>query len=94
MNNTSYVIDPEECMADNFSYVRIYGMDGPEGNGDPNSVTALKPLNENGQKKMAVQKRSIILSIVIAILITLFWSVNAGARSLLYAGGGLSRRLR
>ncbi len=25
--NTGYVIDPEECMADNFSYAMTYGMD-------------------------------------------------------------------
>ena len=29
--NTGYVIDPEECMADNFSYALIYGLEGPEG---------------------------------------------------------------
>ena len=34
--NTGYVIDPEECMADNFSYCLVYGMDGPEGKGYPN----------------------------------------------------------
>ncbi len=32
-NNTGYVIDPEECMADNFSYAVIYGIDGPQGQG-------------------------------------------------------------
>ena len=26
--NTDYVIDPEECMADNFSYALVYGPDG------------------------------------------------------------------
>ena len=26
--NTDYVIDPEECMADNFSYAMLYGMKG------------------------------------------------------------------
>lgn len=26
--NTDYVIDPEECMADNFSFALTYGMDG------------------------------------------------------------------
>ena len=31
--NTDYVIDPEECMADNFSFAMHYGMDGPEGKG-------------------------------------------------------------
>lgn len=34
--NTSYVIDPEECMADNFAYTLAYGKDGPGGNGYPN----------------------------------------------------------
>jgi hypothetical protein len=29
--NTEYVIDPEECMADNFAYALIYGSEGPEG---------------------------------------------------------------
>lgn len=34
--NTDYVIDPEECMADNFSYALTYGMSGPDGKGYPN----------------------------------------------------------
>lgn len=34
--NTGYVIDPEECLADNFSYTVIYGEEGPDGNGYPN----------------------------------------------------------
>ena len=34
--NTGYVIDPEECLADNFSYAVIYGEKGAEGNGYPN----------------------------------------------------------
>ena len=34
--NTGYVIDPEECMADNFSYALCYGMNGPDGTGYPN----------------------------------------------------------
>ena len=34
--NTGYVIDPEECMADNFGYLLAYGMDGPDGKGYPN----------------------------------------------------------
>lgn len=29
--NTGYVIDPEECMADNFSFAMYYGIEGPEG---------------------------------------------------------------
>lgn len=33
--NTGYVVDPEECMADNFSYAMCYGMDGPQGKGYP-----------------------------------------------------------
>lgn len=34
--NTDYVVDPEECMADNFALALVYGLDGPEGNGYPN----------------------------------------------------------
>ena len=34
--NTGYVVDPEECMADNFGYLLAYGMDGPDGKGYPN----------------------------------------------------------
>ena len=34
--NTDYVVDPEECMADNFGYALAYGMDGPKGDGYPN----------------------------------------------------------
>ena len=31
--NTDYVIDPEECMADNFSFAMCYGTEGPDKNG-------------------------------------------------------------
>ncbi|MCR5404022.1 MAG: hypothetical protein K6E91_09445, partial [Butyrivibrio sp.] len=31
--NTDYVIDPEECMADNFRFAVVYGKKGPEGKG-------------------------------------------------------------
>ena len=34
--NTDYVIDPEECMADNFAYAMLYGIKGKEGKGYPN----------------------------------------------------------
>ena len=34
--NTGYVIDPEECMADNFSFAMMYGDKGPDGNGYKN----------------------------------------------------------
>ena len=34
--NTNYVVDPEECMADNFSFALVYGLDGPDGKGYPN----------------------------------------------------------
>lgn len=34
--NTEYVIDPEECLADNFSLAMQYGMEGPDGEGYPN----------------------------------------------------------
>lgn len=33
--NTGYVIDPEECMADNFADAMLFGMDGPDGDGYP-----------------------------------------------------------
>ena len=33
--NTDYVVDPEECMADNFTFAMLYGKDGPEGKGYP-----------------------------------------------------------
>lgn len=35
-HNTGYVIDPEECLADNFAYALVYGMDGPDGEGYEN----------------------------------------------------------
>lgn len=31
--NTEYVVDPEKCMAYNFSYALLYGMDGHDGEG-------------------------------------------------------------
>ena len=34
--NTGYVIDPEECMADNFADAMQYGIDGRNGQGYPN----------------------------------------------------------
>lgn len=34
--NTGYVVDPEECMADNFAYLIAYDKEGPEGKGYPN----------------------------------------------------------
>ena len=34
--NTYYVIDPEECMADNFAYAMLFGMSGKDGKGYPN----------------------------------------------------------
>lgn len=34
--NTDYVVDPEECMADNFSLALTYGMEGPDGTGYSN----------------------------------------------------------
>ena len=34
--NTGYVIDPEECMADNFMLAMLYGIDGKEQKGYPN----------------------------------------------------------
>lgn len=34
--NTDYVIDPEECMADNFKFAMYYGINGADGQGYPN----------------------------------------------------------
>ena len=34
--NTYYVIDPEECLADNFAYAMLYGEKGRDGQGYPN----------------------------------------------------------
>ena len=34
--NTGYVIDPEECMADNFALALRFGMQGADGTGYPN----------------------------------------------------------
>ena len=35
-NNTGYVIDPEECMADNFADTLCYGIEGKDNKGYPN----------------------------------------------------------
>ena len=42
--NTDYVVDPEECMADNFGNLFAYGLDGPEGKGylNPEIVEAVE----------------------------------------------------
>ena len=42
--NTDYVIDPEECMADNFGFLIAYEMDGPEGKGynNPEIITLIE----------------------------------------------------
>lgn len=34
--NTSYIIDPEECLADNFAYAMLYGIKGKNAQGYPN----------------------------------------------------------
>ena len=34
--NTGYVVDPEECMADNFAYAMVYGIEGKDKAGYPN----------------------------------------------------------
>ena len=39
--NTGYVIDPEECMADNFGYLIAYGTEGPDGKGYPDPQIVL-----------------------------------------------------
>ncbi len=48
--NTGYVIDPEECMADNFSYAVVYGMDGPDGDGyaTPEIIEGIIDILKNG----------------------------------------------
>ena len=33
--NTGYVVDPEECMADNFAYAIVYGIEGRDNQGYP-----------------------------------------------------------
>ena len=33
--NTGYVVDPEECMADNFAYAIVYGIEGRDKQGYP-----------------------------------------------------------
>ena len=44
--NTGYVIDPEECIADNFGYLIAYGLEGPDGKGYPNPeiITAIEDI--------------------------------------------------
>ena len=44
--NTGYVVDPEECLADNFGYLIAYGMNGPDGMGYPNPeiITSIEEL--------------------------------------------------
>jgi len=41
--NTNYVEDPEECMAVNFSYALVWGIDGKDGNGykSPEIISAI-----------------------------------------------------
>lgn len=34
--NTGYVSDPEECLADNFAYAIVYGIEGRDNQGYPN----------------------------------------------------------
>ena len=51
--NTEYTDDPEECMADNFSYTIVYGDDGPNGTGYE-SPEIIKQIREYLKKKAAV----------------------------------------
>ena len=39
-DNTGYAIDPEECMADNFSYAMTYGVEGKDYK-TPEIITAI-----------------------------------------------------
>lgn len=50
--NTDYVIDPEECLADNFGFLIAYGMDGPEGKGypDPDIISSIEDTLTETQK--------------------------------------------
>lgn len=34
--NTGYVIEPKECMADNFAFAMLYGEEGKNNQGYPN----------------------------------------------------------
>ena len=42
--NTDYVIDPEECLAENFGLLFAFGMEGPDGKGypDPEILTSME----------------------------------------------------
>ena len=44
--NTDYVIDPEECLADNFGFLISYGIEGLEGKGypDPEIISSIEDL--------------------------------------------------
>ena len=39
--NTKYITDPEECMADNFSYALVYGLDGQMKYNNPNIIEGI-----------------------------------------------------
>ena len=45
--NTDYVIDPEECMADNFSYAMTYGLKGQKYKNPEIIESILKKINAN-----------------------------------------------
>lgn len=42
--NTDYVIDPEETLADNFSYAILYGMDNPDDYATPEIIEAIEAI--------------------------------------------------
>jgi len=46
--NTGYVIDPEETLADNFSYALIYGMNGSKEYNNPEIIQAIDSLLKSG----------------------------------------------
>jgi hypothetical protein len=50
--NTDYVVDPEECLADNFGLLIAYGMEGPDGSGypDPDIISSIENTLKRGQE--------------------------------------------
>ncbi len=42
--NTDYVIDPEETLADNFSYAILYGLDNPDDYANPEIIEAIETI--------------------------------------------------
>lgn len=49
--NTKYITDPEECLADNFGYTLVYGLDGPMKYKNPEIIQAIIDLLKSGKYK-------------------------------------------